>query len=181
MPIGLSRGPRFGSGAENGCFRRPKDLMGKAASAIALVMAPGWGDRANLWRKVTSPGTGANATKERRSYRSAAEFRAPPTVRPVTRQRCRSSGLRQKFAPSCGDAHERLPRHGMRYPMFGAILILRLAWDLIATGRALPWHTLGIAALGLLIALLISQSAMLRLCDACAAVRCVTGCLLGFG
>ena len=35
----------------------------------------------------------------------------------------------------------------MRYPMFGAILILRLAWDLIATGRALPWHTLGIAAL----------------------------------
>src|SRR5262249_10211344 len=28
MPIGLSRGPRFGSGVENGCFRRPKDLIG---------------------------------------------------------------------------------------------------------------------------------------------------------
>jgi hypothetical protein len=30
----------------------------------------------------------------------------------------------QKFAPSCGDAHERLLRDGMRHPMFGAILIL---------------------------------------------------------
>src|SRR5215813_2551163 len=64
----LSRGPRFGSGVENGCFRRPKGLIGtKAASAIALAMAPGWGDRrdrANLWRKATSPGTGANATKK---------------------------------------------------------------------------------------------------------------------
>jgi len=68
MPIGLSRGPRFGSGVENGCFRRPKGLIGtKAASAIALAMAPGWGDRrdrANLWRKATSPGSGANATKK---------------------------------------------------------------------------------------------------------------------
>ena len=48
-------------------FDRPK-----AASAIALAMAPGWGDRrdrANLSRKATSPGTGANATKKRRSYR----------------------------------------------------------------------------------------------------------------
>src|SRR5215470_7252017 len=48
-------------------FDRPK-----AASAIALAMAPGWGDRrdrANLWRKASSPGTGANATKKRRSYR----------------------------------------------------------------------------------------------------------------
>src|SRR6516165_363567 len=73
MPIGLSRGPRFGSGVDNGCFRRPKGLIGtKAASAIALAMAPGWGDRrdrANLWRKATSPGTGANATKKQRSYR----------------------------------------------------------------------------------------------------------------
>src|SRR5215470_9485618 len=34
------------SGVENGCFRRPKGLIGtKAASAIALAMAPGWGDR----------------------------------------------------------------------------------------------------------------------------------------
>jgi hypothetical protein len=32
--------------------------------------------------------------------------------------------LRQKFAPSCGDAHERLPEDGMRHLMFGAILIL---------------------------------------------------------
>jgi hypothetical protein len=35
----------------------------------------------------------------------------------------RHRGAVQKFAPSCGDAPERLPRDGARQPIFGAIFV----------------------------------------------------------
>jgi hypothetical protein len=39
-----------------------------------------------------------------------------------------SWGADQEFAPSCGDAHERLPANGARQPMFGAILRRFRSW-----------------------------------------------------
>ena len=121
MPIGLSRGPRFGSGVENGCFRRPKGLIGTKPSPLAQT-AGKIGMRSFVQTIIVALGVACCASACTQEQKAGC----------VIKGNIASSGeripgtalLRQKFAPSCGDAHERLPGDGMRHPMFGAILIL---------------------------------------------------------
>ena len=90
--------------------------------------------------------------------------------------RCVRNRADQKFAPSCSDTHERLPEELWRRPMIGAIFH-EILHDLFTTrrGRALPRYTVGIGTLALLSALLMSQPAMLRLCET-RAICCSPAC-----
>jgi hypothetical protein len=102
-------------------------MVALAMKSRARQVYPKHSELAGVWRRV---GGGLKLAGRLLWTASLIRGRCRPRtyIRAVDEHYCPrpivTGQIGQKFAPSCRDAHERLPRDAMRHPMFGAILIL---------------------------------------------------------